>query len=158
MRPILLAGDIKQAFLQIVIREIERDAMRFLWINDLQRKEMVMYHMTRTMFGLGPSPFLLGGTLNVHLERYAQQYLQCVEELSEGTYVDDINIGSDTVEETQVLKKQVKEILGGGNFKLHKWHSNAAELEGDVVEDCECTYAKESLGTKPSKIKLLGLR
>jgi hypothetical protein len=49
------------------------------------------------MFGLGPSPFLLGGTLNVHLEKYAQQYPQCVEELSEGTYLDDINIGGDTV-------------------------------------------------------------
>jgi hypothetical protein len=97
MRPILLAGDIKQAFLQIVIREIERDVMRFLWINDLQRKEMMVYRMTRAMFGLGPSPFLLGGTLNVHLEKYAQQYPQCVEELSEGTYLDDINIGGDTV-------------------------------------------------------------
>ena len=80
MRPILLAGDIKQAFLQIVIREIERDVMRFLWINDLQRKEMMVYRMTRAIFGLGPSPFLLGGgTLNVHLEKYAQQYPQCVE-------------------------------------------------------------------------------
>ncbi|CAB4021136.1 Hypothetical predicted protein, partial [Paramuricea clavata] len=58
-----------------------------------------------------PSPFLLGGTLNVHLEKYVQQYPQCVEELSEGTYVDDINIGGDTVEETKVLKEQAKEIL-----------------------------------------------
>ena len=71
--------------------------------------------------------------------------------MSEGPYVDDINIGSDTVEETQALKEQVKEILGEGNFKLHKWHSNAAELEGDVVEDGECTYVKETLGIKPSK-------
>ncbi len=103
--------------------------MRFLWINDLQRKEMMVYRMTRAMFGLGPSPFLLGGTLNVHLEKYAQQYPQCVEELSEGTYVDDINIGGDTVKETKVLKEQAKEILGEGSFMLHKCHSNAVELE-----------------------------
>ena len=25
------------------------------------------------------------------------------------------------------------------------------------MEDCECTYAKETLGTKPSETKLLGL-
>ena len=31
VKPVLLAGDIKQAFLQIVIRETERDALRFLW-------------------------------------------------------------------------------------------------------------------------------
>ncbi|XP_028405809.1 uncharacterized protein LOC114528390 [Dendronephthya gigantea] len=157
LKPILLAGDIKQAFLQIVIRENERDAMRFLWINDLQCKEMVVYRMTRAMFGLGPSPFLLGGTLNVHLEKYAEHYPQCVEELSEGTYVDDINIGGDKVEETVVLKEQAKEILSEGSFVLHKWHSNAAELESDNVEDGESTFAKETLGTKPSETKLLGL-
>ncbi|XP_028404087.1 uncharacterized protein LOC114526759 [Dendronephthya gigantea] len=157
LKPILLAGDIKQAFLQIVIREIERDAMRFLWINNLQCKEMVVYRMTRAMFGLGPSPFLLGGTLNVHLEKYAEHYPQCVEELSEGTYVDDINIGGDKVEETVVLKEQAKEILSEGSFVLHKWHSNAAELESDNVENGESTFAKEILGTKPSKTKLLGL-
>ncbi len=156
MRPILLAVDIKQAFLQIVIREIERDVMRFLWINDLQHKEMMVYHMTRAMFGLGPSPFLLGGTLNVHLEKYAQQYPQCVEELSEGTYVDDINIGGDTVEETKVLKEQAKKILGEGSFMLHKWHSNAVELESDIVEDGESTYAKETSGTKPSDLNSWG--
>ena len=100
MRPVLLASDIKQAFLQkIVIREIKRNAMKFLWINHLQRKEMVVYRMTRAMFGVGPSPFLLGGSLNVHLVKYAQQYPHCVEELSQGTYVHDINIGGDTVEE-----------------------------------------------------------
>jgi hypothetical protein len=157
MRPILLAGDIKQAFLQIVIREIKRDVMRFLWINDLQRKDMMVYLMTRAMFGLGPSPFLLGGTLNVHLEKYAQQYPQCIEEFSEGTYYDDKNIGGDIVEETKVLKEQAKEILSEGSFVLHKWHSNAVELESDIVEDGESTYAKETLGTKPSDTKLLGL-
>ena len=157
LKSILLAGDIQQAFLQIVIREIERDAMRFLWINDLQRKEMVVYRMTRAMLGLGPSPFLLGGTLNVHLEKYAEHYPQCVHELSEGTYVDDMNIGSDTVEETLLLKEQAKEILNEESFVLHKWHINVAELESDNVVDGESTYTKQTLGTKPLKTKLLGL-
>lgn len=111
-----------------------------------------MYRMTRAMFGPGSSPFLLGGTLNVRLETYVQQYLERVEKLSEGSYVDEINIGRDTVEETQILKEQAKEILAEGNFKIHKWHSNAGELETVVVEDGECTNAKETLGTK-----LLGL-
>ena len=40
---------------------------------------------------------------------------------------------------------------------LHKWHSNAMELESYIVDDGEATYAKETLGTKPSDTKLLGL-
>ena len=113
--------------------------------------------MTRLMFGLGPSPFILGGTLNVHLEKYSQDHPICVRELKDGTYVDDINIASDTVEETREIKEDAVKILGDGGFMLHKWHSNAAELESDVKEDGETTYAKESLGTTPSETKLLGL-
>lgn len=118
MIPILLAGDIKQAFLEIVIREIDREVMRFLCIDDLQRKEIVVYRMTGAMFGLGPSPFLVGVILNVHHEKFAQQYPECVEELSDGTYVDDINIGGDTVGNTWVLKVQAKEVLTKGYFAL----------------------------------------
>ena len=157
VKPVLLAGDIKQAFLQIVIRETERDALRFLWINNLHTREEKIYRMTRLMFGLGPSPFILGGTLNVHLEKYSQDHPICVRELKDGTYVDDINIASDTVEETREIKEDAVKILGDGGFMLHKWHSNAAELESDVKEDGETTYAKESLGTTPSETKLLGL-
>ena len=107
------------------------------------------------MFGRGPSPFLLGGTLNVHIEKFAQYYQKCVEELSDGTYVDDINMGGDSVEET--IEQQSKRILSKGKFVLHKWHSSAVELERDKVEDAESTYAKDTLGTKCSEIELLGL-
>jgi hypothetical protein len=109
------------------------------------------------MLGLGPSPYILGGTLNVHLEKYSQDHPVCVRELKDGTYVDDINIASDTVEETREIEEDAVKILGEGGFMLHKWHSNAAELEIDVKEDGETAYAKESLGITPSETKLLAL-
>ena len=76
-----------------------------------------------------PKPISTQRNFECSPRKYAQQYPQCVEELSKGTYVDDINIGGDTVKETKVLKEQAKEILGEGSFMLHKWHSNAVELE-----------------------------
>ena len=108
------------------------------------------------MFGLGASPFILGGTLNVHLENYLQEHSIC-RELKDGTYVDDINIASNTVDETRQVKEDDVKILGESGFKLHKWHSNVAELESVVKKDEESTHAKESLVTKPSEPKLLGL-
>ncbi|CAB4031455.1 Hypothetical predicted protein, partial [Paramuricea clavata] len=74
-------------------------------------------------------------------------------ELKDGTYVDDINIASDTVEGTRDIKEDAVKILREGRFMLH----NAAELESDVKKDGETTYAKESLGTTPSETKFLGL-
>ena len=85
----LLAGDIKQAFLHIVISEIERDSMRFLWVNDLQHKETALAWR--------------------YSEMYAQKYPKCVEQLTGGIDIHDINIVGDTVEETQVIKEQAKE-------------------------------------------------
>ena len=157
MRPVLLAGDIKQAFLQIVIRETERDALRFLWLKDSHHKEITAFRVTRALFGLAPSPFLLGGTLKVHLQKFAKKYPDCVKELQDGTYVDDLNLGGNTHKEVNVLKKTAIHVMNEGGFQLHKWHSNVEELESDQSEDRENTYAKSSLGTKSSECKLLGV-
>ena len=49
---IVLAGDIRQAFLQIIIRETERDTLRFIWIHNLDDKNPVILRGTRALFGL----------------------------------------------------------------------------------------------------------
>ena len=50
------------------------------------------------------------------------------------------------------------EIFGKAQFKLHKWHSNIPELEGEnAVSDGESTYAKQQLGVKANETKMLGL-
>ena len=156
-KPVFLAGDMKQAFLQIFIRESDRDVLRFLWIEDLETKKQVIYRFSRVLFGLAPSPFLLNGTLEQHLEKYKHVYPDCVNELKEGTYVDDINLGGSDVDETRGLKEAAIKVFSDGKFELHKWHSNASELEEPAPSDSELTYAKESLGTGQAETKLLGL-
>ncbi|XP_046862794.1 uncharacterized protein LOC124456378 [Xenia sp. Carnegie-2017] len=70
--PVVLCGDIEKAFLQIRIREQERDALRFHWKSDSQ-PEPLTYRFTRVVFGLTCSPFLLGGVLEHHLETWKQR-------------------------------------------------------------------------------------
>ena len=66
--PVALAGDLKQAFLQIRIREPDRDVMRFHWLKDLVSQEVETLRFTRALFGLAISPFLLGGVIDQHLQ------------------------------------------------------------------------------------------
>ena len=73
MKPIALAGDIKKAFLQVRIREEDRDALRFHWIKDIQREEVGTLKFSRVMFGFTKSPFLLSGTIEQHLASYGNQ-------------------------------------------------------------------------------------
>ena len=52
--PVVVAGDLHCAFLQVLIRETKRDALRFHWITDKIRKQVETLHFTRVVFGLAP--------------------------------------------------------------------------------------------------------
>eukprot|EP00794_Sanderia_malayensis_P017215 gene17215-biopygen14817 len=123
-KPVFLAGDMKQAFLQIVIRETERDVLRFFWVEDLENEKPFVDRVTRILFGLGSSPFLLGRTLEEHLDKFKTEYPDYVREIREGIYVDDIKMGGKNVEETKDLKESAINIFKAGGFEVHKWHSN----------------------------------
>ena len=64
---VAIAGDIRKAFLQVRIRAEDRDALRFHWISGENTEQLRTLRVTRALFGLGPSPFLLGGVIQ-HLQ------------------------------------------------------------------------------------------
>ena len=158
--PILLTADLKKAFLQIRIMQDERDSLRFHWRHP-DTSEIAVYRFTRALFGLTCSPFLLGGVINQHLDNWEDRYPEIVKELCDGIYVDDLMTGGTTVKETEEKKATAVEVFEDATFTIHKWHSNAPELEpisGAPNEQEETTYAKSKLGgVKQPEGKLLGL-
>ena len=107
-KAVALAGDLKQALLQIRIREEDRDSLSFHWIRDKDPKITEVFRFTRALFGLVQSPFLLGGTLEQHLERYEEVHPSLkplIEEVRRSLYVDDLISGGNTQEEAQNLKE-----------------------------------------------------
>ena len=160
-KPVALSADLKQAFLQIRVKEKDRDALRFHWINEENPKEIEVYRFTPALFGLNQSPFLLGGTLEQHLSSQEQEFPTEVAEIRDGMYVDDLLTGGCVVEEVKHLKETAIEIFDRAQFKLHKWHSNAEELEtsdpAGSGTDTDQSYAKQQLGVKSQETKLLGV-
>ena len=157
--PVLLTGDLKKAFLQIRIKQEERDSLRFHW-KEPDCDGIKVYRFTRALFGLTSSPFLLAGVLNQHLDAWEDRYPELVKELREGLYVDDLMTGGVTVKETGEKKVMATELFEDATFSIHKWHSNAKELEGDSgtsVESEDVSYAKQQLGGGEVGGKLLGL-
>ena len=156
--PVVITGDLQKAFLQIRIREEERDALRFHWKHPHQ-SNVETYRFTRALFGLTSSLFLLGGVINQHLISWEEKHPEIVEELRRSLYVDDLLTGGATVEEAQIKKSIAKKIFENATFKLHKWHSNVSELEMENVPDRqeELSFAKQQLGTRSTETKMLEL-
>ena len=78
-QPVALTVDMKQAFLQVRIREQDRDALRFHWICDLETRRVEVLRLTRALFGLAPSPFFLGGVIKQHLEACRATFLRLIQ-------------------------------------------------------------------------------
>ena len=156
--PVLIAGDLQQACLQVRIKKEERDALRFHWQTS-QHSEVEVLRFTRTLFGLVPSPFLLGGVIECHLETWEKQMPELVAELRKSLYVDDLISRKPTVQEARELKEGAISIFADTKFKLHKWHSSVAELEErESRAGDESMFAKQQLGHSKAKSRsLLGI-
>ena len=101
---VAIAGDIRKAFLQVRIREEDRDALRFHWINTEHPEQVRTLRFTRALFGLGPSPFPLGGVISNHLSTCRPDYPETVQEIERGLYVDDLLSGEQTVRKAREIK------------------------------------------------------
>ena len=114
---VAFAGDMRQAFLQVHIREEEHDALRF---RDLHSMQVQVFRFTRALFRLAPSPFLLGGVIEQHLESWSERLPQSVAEILRSLCVDDLISGGPTVTKPKELKCHTMTIFSDAGFELHK--------------------------------------
>jgi hypothetical protein len=103
------------------------------WFKDLQTKTIEVLRFTRALFGLAPSPFLLGGVIQQHLENFRTVHPEIVySEIEKSLYVDDLISGGENEIEAEQLKSKAIEIFSDATFDLHKWHSNVRDLESPI--------------------------
>ena len=69
-----IIADIEKAFLQVGLKEQDRDVTRFFWIIDTKTKEvnnnLETYRFIRISFGIISSIFVLENTIQHHLGEY----------------------------------------------------------------------------------------
>ena len=72
------------------------------------------------VFGLAPSPFLLSGVIQQHLENLLSTYPDAVKEILKSLYVHDLLSGEPTIEKAKQLNREATEIFADAKFELHK--------------------------------------
>ncbi|GFW77844.1 integrase catalytic domain-containing protein [Trichonephila clavipes] len=132
LNTIAITADIERAFLQISLRDEDRDAVRFLFpdirSNQTDPYKFQVYRFKRVMFGVNVSPFLLSATIKHHIENYREQYPAATEMLDTCLYVDDVISGADDISQALKVSKDAETIMKNASMKLRKWNSNDQTL------------------------------
>ena len=150
-------SDIKHAFLNVVIRDDDRDYLRFIWYDDpfLTEPNIIILRFLRVVVGIISLPFLLNATIKYHLERYLNEAKNFVEKFLNDLYVDDSTSGFFNVKGAYDFYLNAKRIMKEGGFELRKWASNSVELMNKINRDeninCshssnESNYTRKVLG------------
>ena len=178
-RRIGIVADIEKAFLNIAIDEEQKDMMRFLWIDDINKDNpyVEVYRFCRVIFGMKCSPFLLNATLRHHITNYYYDDPGFAERILSELYVDDWSGGGESTDDAYTMYRQIKSCFAAGNFNLRKWATNSPVLMAQIQSDeevlkslttehlnntGESSYAKESIGgleeiETPKEHKVLGM-
>ena len=135
MHPIITSSDIEKAFLQVGLNPEDKDLTRFLWVYDTSKPASgtnIRYlRFTRVPFGIISSPFLLSGTIVLHLSKYPKEI---ADKILRNIYVDNVFCGHDTVKEAYKFYLDSKKILQEASMNLREWVSNSAELMEMIPE------------------------
>jgi len=119
----VVIGDLREAFLQIEIDEIDRPMLKFMWYTD---QKIVFYRFCRLPFGLSCSPFILNATLQYHLGSDANYF-----------YVDDFIYTTDCEKELLKMTTDMIYRTKKAGFELRKLKTNNVQLQNNILFDNE---------------------
>ncbi|GFS50859.1 transposable element Tcb1 transposase [Trichonephila clavipes] len=83
-----------------------------------------IYRHRRVVFGVTSSPFLLGATLNHHLDNAHGNFDNVAKILRKSFYVDNCVTSFETEEQLQKFIVESKILLSSAHFNLRGWQSN----------------------------------
>ncbi|KAH7705747.1 Pao retrotransposon peptidase family protein [Aphelenchoides avenae] len=141
LAPYVLSADIAKAFLQVSLREEDRHVCRFLWVRDLTKPasgdNLVIYCFNRVIFGLRPSPALLGVTIEHHMQTLDTKLSR---EILANCYVDNIYLTADDLAEASAKYQDSKEIFASMNMNLREFATNDTSFNSSLPKDDQARF------------------
>lgn len=151
----LIIFDIVKAFHQIQIRESDQNKLLFLWVEDINKKQLKIQALkfVRLPFGLRFSPYILMMALYIILMENIENDSSFIKNLKKSfynlSYMDNIAYTSNDSEELRSSYERSSEIFGKYKFELQKFATNNELLQKEIDQNSD---SEES-----TDIKLFGL-
>ncbi|XP_055953025.1 uncharacterized protein LOC129988780 [Argiope bruennichi] len=156
-----ITSDGRQAFLQLILDEEDRNCTRFLWFRtekDANGKihllnEILTYRFSRLPFGLTSSPFLLSATLRELANMHSDSYPTAAKHLENNIFMDDFVMGVDTAEQATTLYQEMQDLMTQIGLPLAKWSTNSKNLQAiwelmDIIFKCNTQVLEINWNTK----------
>ncbi|UYV67994.1 hypothetical protein LAZ67_5002740 [Cordylochernes scorpioides] len=112
-------ADIRKAFLQIEVKEEDRDYLRFLWWKN--NHQIQVFRHKRVVFGVTCSPYLLGAVILHHLKGVSSEFGALPQKLMGCLYIDNCVTSVDTEAELVDLVEKSTEIFAKAKMDLRMW-------------------------------------
>ena len=136
VQSIALVADIEKAFFMIAVKKEDRDALRFLWVDDVSLAEpkIVEYRFARVVFRVISSPFFFNAALLKYITSSEREDPEFVSRMLRSFYVDDLSISLVGLDEAYQLYLKSRERMALGGINLRKWLTDSRPLKEKVKE------------------------
>lgn len=151
-----ILADIEKMYRQIWVKESDQPLQRILWKEPNEDRTRI-YQLKTVTYGTACAPYLATRCLQALAKEGEPFYPKASKILAQDFYMDDLITGVDSVEDGQILCKEINQLLTSAGFRLRKWASNSADLLKHIPVELQndCDVLNIDPGTS---IKALGLR
>lgn len=147
----IYSSDVAKMFRQISIPEKDRTKFRIIW-RPSPHQPLMEFYLTTVVFGVDCSPWQAIRTLAE--DNAIREDTKTI--IREGTYMDDILWGADSIRECKEQIKDVTMALSKGKMELTKWMANDPDVLSDVAESRRID-AYIDMSKEEATVKTLGL-
>ncbi|XP_036334843.1 uncharacterized protein LOC118745501 [Rhagoletis pomonella] len=154
---VAVAADIREMFSQVVVKERDQHAQRFLWRDGNSDRPVEHYVMQSMVFGAICSPCIAEFVKNKNAEDFRQQYPEAVTAIVEGHYVNDFVASFKNERDAERICREVVNIHSEGGFQLRSFVSNIKQLQDSLNKE-PTTSQSVNLESRANYEKVLGMR
>lgn len=135
-------ADIKEMFLQVLVRKEDCCAQRILWRGMDRHRNPDVYEISVVFFGSTCGPCLAQEAKNRNAMCFVDKYPEATKAILEHHYMDDYLGGADTLLQAKQLIREVIFVHQQGGFIICNWIANNKKILEDVHEELISEGAK----------------
>ncbi|XP_065368808.1 uncharacterized protein LOC135961242 [Calliphora vicina] len=133
MHKYAITADIEKMYRQVLIDEADRNYQLILW-RENQSQNIEIYKLNTVTYGTSSAPFLAIRCLTYVSELFEKSLPIGSKVIKRDFYVDDLLTGADSIEDLNIIRSQVTQILQSAGFNLTKWFSNCYDQDSITIQ------------------------